>query len=97
MTISASIIDYIGKYEGGILVSVGIMYDKSFYEGIFYYTSDKMIITIDNNLKEKIGDIELHEDYIPFMESIINKVTPFEEINDKLNDLEDYINKKGGK
>jgi hypothetical protein len=87
MTISASIIDYIGKYEGGILVSVGIIQDKTFYEGIFYYTSDKMIITIDNKLKEKIGDIELHDEYIPFMESIINKVEPFNEIYDKLEDL----------
>ena len=87
MTISASIIDYIGKYEGGILLSVGIMYDNNFYEGIFYYTENKMIITIDNKLKEKIGDIELYDEYIPFMESIINKLEPFNEINDKLEDF----------
>ena len=32
-------------------------------------------------------DIELYDEYIPFMESIINKLEPFNEINDKLEDF----------
>ena len=52
--ITASILDYLGKFEGGILVSVGLMYEVNFYNVIFYYTSDKMIITTDDNFKEKV-------------------------------------------
>jgi formylmethanofuran:tetrahydromethanopterin formyltransferase len=92
MKITASILDYIGKYEGGILTSVGLMYDGIFYESIFYYTNNKMIITIDNTLKEKIGDIELHEDYIPLMESIINKVDPYENIVETLKEINIDVN-----
>jgi hypothetical protein len=87
--ITASILDYLGKFEGGILVSIGLMYENKFYYAIFYYTSDKMIINIDDNLKNEIGEIELTDDYIPLMESIIKMVEPYENI---INDLSDYSN-----
>ena len=87
MKIKASILDYIGKYEGGILTSVGLMLEGEFYDAIFYYTKNKMIITINEDMRNKIGDIELHEDYVPLMESIINKVDPYEEMVNKLNDI----------
>ena len=35
MKIKASILDYIGKYEGGILTSVGLMLEGEFYDAIF--------------------------------------------------------------
>ena len=85
--ITASVLDYLGKYEGGILVSIGLMYENQFYEAIFYYTENKMIITIDDSLKNIIGDIETTEHYILLMESIINMVEPHEKI---LKDLKDY-------
>lgn len=87
MKVTASILDYLGKYEGGILVSIGLMYENKFYNAVFYYTSDKMIINIDDNLKNEIGEIELTDDYIPLMESIIKMVEPYENI---INDLSDY-------
>jgi hypothetical protein len=85
--VTASILDYLGKYEGGILVSIGLMYESKFYNAIFYYTSDKMIINIDDSLINEIGDIELTDDYIPLMESIIKMVEPYETI---VNDLKDF-------
>lgn len=87
MRITASVLDYLGKYEGGILVSVGLVYENTFYNSIFYYTSDKMIISIDDDLATKIGEIEFSEDYIPLMESIINMVEPYEEM---INQVKDY-------
>ena len=88
---TASILNYIGKYEGGILVSVCLEHDNKYYDGIFYYTSNQMIITTDDSLKEIIGDIELTDDYLPLMESIIRMVSPYEEIIGK---LPDYIGPK---
>jgi hypothetical protein len=85
--ITASILDYLGKYEGGILVSVGLMAEGNFYNGIFYYTSDKMIITVDDNFRKNFGNIEELESYLPLMESIINMVDPYENI---IGDLKDY-------
>lgn len=85
--ITASILDYLGKYEGGILVSVGLMCEGSFYNGIFFYTSDKMIITVDDLFRQTHGEIELNESYLPLMESLINMVEPYENI---IGDLKDY-------
>lgn len=85
--ITASILDYLGKYEGGILVSVGLMCQGNFYNGIFFYTSDKMIITTDDKFTETFGEIEMLEDYLTLMESIINIVEPYENI---IGDLKDY-------
>jgi hypothetical protein len=87
MKITASVLDYLGKYEGGILVSVGLVYENTFYNSIFYYTSDKMIINVDDELTEKIGNIETTDDYIPLMESIINMVEPYDKI---INQVKDY-------
>ena len=87
MKITASVLDYMGKYEGGILTSIGLMYQQKFYNAIFYYTSDKMIITVDESLSNEIGNIEEIDDYIPLMESIIHMVEPYEKI---INELKDY-------
>lgn len=82
-----SVLDYLGKYENGILVSIGITYQDKFYQSIFYYTEDKMIITIDEPLRDLIGDIEYHPNYVEFMETIINMVEPYHDI---INDMKEY-------
>jgi hypothetical protein len=46
-----------------------------------------MIITVDDTLTEKIGEIQETEYYFPLMESIINIVEPYENI---IGDLKDY-------
>jgi hypothetical protein len=88
MFLSPSILDYLGKYEEGVLVLVGLLYEEKFYESMFYYTSDKMIITIDSELEKKIGKIELHEKYTELMEYLINKVQPYEEIINELSEFD---------
>ena len=89
MRITGSILDYIGKYEGGILVSVGIMYNDVYYDSIFYYTVDKMIINVEEKLTDALGHfIEEDEDYYELMLSIINQCEPFEKMVDQLKDIE---------
>lgn len=84
----ASIIDYIGKYEGGILVSVGLMYESEYYDAIFYYTADQMIINVDEKLETKLGySIEQYDRYYEVLESIIKNVDPYELVYDKLEEV----------
>lgn len=86
--ISASIIDYLGKYENGIIVSLSLLLENTYHNAIFYYTSDKMIITVDDSLNDILNnDIQNTDHYIPLMESIINMVQPYDEI---INDIKDY-------
>ncbi len=89
MEIKPSIIDYLGKYEGGIFVKVGLTLDHSFYDALFYYTSDKMILTVDESMIQKMGKfIEEHPDYLDLMKFIISEVEPYEKIFDKLDDID---------
>jgi len=76
-----SILEYLGKWEGGILVLLSLEYLGEFFEGIFYYTGDKMIVNVDEKLKIKLGtEIELWTGYLLLMEEIINLVEPYETI-----------------
>lgn len=88
MEITASILDYLGKYEGGILVSVGLMYNEKFYNSIFYYTQDKMIINVDESMIVDMKcEIEQHKDYLDLLKSIIEKCEPFETVVEKLEEF----------
>jgi hypothetical protein len=84
-----NIIDYVGLFEDGILVSVNINYDNAWYDGIFYYDENKMYLNIDDNLYDMIGDIEEHDEYLEIMEYIINNVESYEKI---VKDLEQINN-----
>ncbi len=88
MEITASILDYIGKYEGGILVSIGLMYKEEFFDSIFYYTRDSMIINVDNEMIEKLNShIEEHPDYHELMRDIISKVEPYDDVIEKIDEI----------
>jgi hypothetical protein len=88
MEITASILDYLGKYENGILVLTGLMYKEEFFESIFYYTSNQMIINVDEKMIKKMGFfIEQHPEYYKLMKDIISKVEPYELIIDKLEEV----------
>jgi hypothetical protein len=42
MDIKADVIDYIGKYEDGVLVLLSIDCDGDFTEGMIYYSDKKL-------------------------------------------------------
>ncbi len=88
MEITASILDYIGKYEGGILVSVSLMFKERYYNSIFYYTSSEMIINVEESMTKDMGfEIEQHKDYLKLLKSVIKQCEPFENIFDKLEEI----------
>ncbi len=81
----ATVLDYLGSWENGILVLLSIEHQGVFYEGIFYYTNDKMILNVDSTLEDILGClIENWLGYLPLMQQIINLVEPYEEIIDTL-------------
>ena len=85
---TTSVIDYLGKYEGGVVTSIGIMFEDNYYDAIFYYTETQMLINTDDKLKDIIGDIEQHEYYYTLMEDLINKVEPYSVIYDTLDEYQ---------
>lgn len=88
MMFKVSIIDYLGKYEGGIFVKVGILYENEFYDSLFFYTDDRMILTVSDDLLLKLGNqIENHPEYMDLLNLILSRVEPFENIYDQLDPI----------
>lgn len=88
MKITASIIDYLGKLGDGILTQINLTFEDKCYDGTFFYTSNRLLITIDDNLTKKIGyPIEFHEDYEKLLTYLINSAEPFENI---INEIEEF-------
>jgi hypothetical protein len=87
------ILDYLGKYEGGIIVLLSISYDEEWYESTFYYKEDLVALTPDEKLEEKLGcQIEDWEGYAQLMLDIIKRLVPYDEIINQVNDFnpDDY-------
>jgi hypothetical protein len=93
MKITVSVLDYIGRYEIGVLVSCGLMYEGQFYGGIFFYTDTQMNINVEESLTQKLGHpIEEDPEYLDILRILISKVEPFEKVFSNLPDIkmEDY-------
>jgi hypothetical protein len=91
MEITTSILDYLGKYEDGILVSVGLMYKGEFFNSIFYYTGEQMIINVEDKMIEKMGYyIEEHTEYYDMLKDIISKVEPYDLVINQLQEINTY-------
>lgn len=94
MKIKADIVDYMGKYETGILVLINVGVDDKFYEGTLFYSDKDIVLTVDNSIEERLGsEIELWDGYKDLLESILSKLIPYEEISKRIDDVdfEEYI------
>lgn len=83
------IIDYLGKHEDGILTLISLGYKDTYYEATFFYTTDMLALTPDEKLEEELGCvIEEWSGYNELMFNIINKVVPYNEMINIVNDFE---------
>lgn len=89
ITIKADIVDYLGKYEDGVIVLLSInLNDEDFSEGTLFYSDKMLALTVDESLEKKIGSpIELWLGYRELLESILKRVVPYNEIINRLDEL----------
>jgi hypothetical protein len=88
MDIKFDILDYLGKYDDGVIVILSMLYDGEWYEASFYYKEDLVSLTPDEKLEEKLGcQIEDWEDYTKLMLDIIKKLVPYEQIINQVDNL----------
>ena len=91
MEIKADIVDYMGKYENGVLVLLSINGDGSFSEGTVFYTEDSLVLTVDYTIEEKLnGPIEAWSGYKELLESIFKKLVPCDEIYNRIDEFDLY-------
>jgi hypothetical protein len=88
-TTKTSIIDYLGKFEGGIMVLISITLDSDYHEGIFYYTADSIVFNVDSGFEEKIGcKIEQWSEYTNVIKTILKSVVPFNQMIGRIDDVD---------
>ena len=83
-----SILEYLGKVDGGVLVMLSIIYDAKYYEATFFYNSSDILLTINQDLEEVVGDIKLHKSYQTLLRDILKKIVPYSEIYERLDEVD---------
>lgn len=88
MEIKASILDYLGKFEGGIMVLCSLMCGDEYHEAMFFYTSDQMVLSVDESVEQKIGcRIEDWSGYPDLLKSILKSLVPYNEMINRIDDV----------
>ena len=89
LEITADIVDYLGKYENGVLVLLSIGYKGQFTEGTIYYSDQALALTVDESIEEDLGmRIELWSGYRDLLISILKRVVPYNEIINRLDEID---------
>jgi len=84
------ILFYKGRYEKGIIVNISIKFEDIYYDSLYYYDKDVMIITVPDELESKLGySIREDDDYLQLMLELKSLVDPFDQIIESLPILED--------
>jgi len=86
--IDVDILEYLGKLENGVLVLVGLLYQKKYYESSFFYTEKEMVLTIPDDLEVLIGDIKQYPEYPDILLRILRKIVPYKDIYGTLDDVD---------
>lgn len=88
MTFSFSVLEYLGKVAGGVLVLLSVVHEQEYYEATFFYNQNNYLLTMSEDFEERIGmQIQEHPDYTDIIKTIKSKVVPHEQIYNRLDDL----------
>jgi len=82
------IIEYLGKFEDGVLALISLNYENEYYDATFFYKEDFVTLTIDVKLEEIIGEIEEWSGYNNLVLDIMKKVVPYDEIITRLDPVD---------
>lgn len=89
MEIKADIIDYMGKFEDGVLVLLSVLCDGEYSEGTVYYSDVDLVLTVDRSVEDSLGTpIEEWPGYRKLLESIFARLVPASEILTRIDDVD---------
>ena len=83
-----SILEYLGKVEGGVLVLLAIVYQEEYSEATFFYNQSDILLTISEELEEKVGDITKNPQYIQILKDILKQIVPYEQMYDSIDPVD---------
>jgi len=82
------IIEYLGKFEDGVLALISFNYEGEYYDATFFYKEDFVTLTIDEKLEEIIGEIEEWPGYDNIVLELMKRVVPYDEIITRLDKVD---------
>ncbi len=86
--LSVSINEYLGKVEEGVIVTLSFIFIEEYYEGTIFYNNENFLITIPDELEEKLGmDIKDYPEYVDIVTNLLKLIIPYNEIVNRI----DYI------
>jgi hypothetical protein len=89
MEIKADIVDYMGKYEDGVIVLLTINFDGDFTEGTIFYNEENLVLTVDESVERKLGSpIELWDGYPILLVEIFKRLVPCSEVRGRLDEVD---------
>jgi hypothetical protein len=84
-----SVLEYLGKFETGVMTLVSIIYEGTYYEGTYFYTSEDLVLTVPEELEVILGHVITEDENYPMIiRDIIKKVVPFTEIYNRMDDID---------
>jgi hypothetical protein len=88
MEFNATVLDYLGRFEDGVLVLVSIHYDGLYYDATYFYNDTHLVLTPCDELEEHLGsDITSDPGYPDLIRLLLKKTIPYGEI---INRLDEY-------
>lgn len=82
------IIEYLGKYEEGVMVLISLNHNDLYYDATFFYTNNFVTLTIDEDLEDIIGIVEKWEGYNQLIIDLLDKLVPYDEIISRLDEID---------
>lgn len=97
MEIKSTVLDYLGKFEDGIMVLIALTCDNEYYEGVFFYNSESIVFSVDEKLEQKLGHkIEELDGYADLLRGILKDIVPYNQMVNRIDevDFSEYLSVK---
>jgi hypothetical protein len=92
--IKFDIVEYIGKLDDGIYVSLSLNYNDEYFDSVFFYKKDLVALTPDERLEELLGcEVEDWVGYGSLMLKIIDRVVPYDEMINRIDEFDKNVYK----
>lgn len=84
-----SVLEYLGRLDIGVMALISIVHDGKYYEATYFYTDERLVLTVQEELEENIGHKISEDDrYVDLVRDIIGKVVPYNEIYGRLDEID---------
>lgn len=89
MNIETSVLDYLGKIGNGVLALISFTYKDKYYEGMFYYTDEQIMLNVDDELESELGcGIKEYSEYEDILRFLIRNVVPWSEMINRIDEVD---------